>query len=255
MSLRLQTAFQVQNLPDEQNNAAFEVIMPEIDLKYGLGKEDNNSTTSSESSSWVGSAIDKLKSVATGIGSFMSKYTPIVEEINFTPRSFKVENRRVRTGWINFATDLENMQQAEFTFFCSNGMLTQYYLDAWNRMIFNPNYEYFNPVSFYKKDIHVYFNGLGSIGVSEVSSSAHFTMKGAFPVKQGSYKLAYSKEPERLRLSCTFVYDRLVPDESLATKAIVSELVTSGGVALIDKGLTALNSDTNGGSGKLDYYD
>lgn len=207
MSMRFQTAFQVENLPDEQNNAAFEVIMPTLKL-YG----------------------DRT-------------YCPVVLEIEFTPRAFKTETRRVRTGWLNFAVDLENMSTAGLTFYCSQNMLTQYYLDTWSNLIFNKDGEYFNGMSNYKKDIEVYFYGAGNIGVSEVSASAHFTLKGAFPIKQRSYSMAYSKDPKRLTISADFAYDRLYIDPKYANKGIWLELLTTAGMSAIDRGITMLSRD------------
>ena len=207
MSMRFQTAFQVENLPDEQNNAAFEVIMPTLKL-YG----------------------DRT-------------YCPVVLEIEFAPRAFKTETRRVRTGWLNFAVDLENMSTAGLTFYCSQNMLTQYYLDTWSNLIFNKDGEYFNGMSNYKKDIEVYFYGAGNIGVSEVSASAHFTLKGAFPIKQRSYSMAYSKDPKRLTISADFAYDRLYIDPKYANKGIWLELLTTAGMSAIDRGISSLSRD------------
>lgn len=207
MSMRFQTAFQVENLPDEQNNAAFEVIMPTLKL-YG----------------------DRT-------------YCPVVLEIEFTPRAFKTETRRVRTGWLNFAVDLENMSTAGLTFYCSQNMLTQYYLDTWSNLIFNKDGEYFNGMSNYKKDIEVYFYGAGNIGVSEVSAFAHFTLKGAFPIKQRSYSMAYSKDPKRLTISADFAYDRLYIDPKYANEGIWLELITTAGMSAIDRGITMLSRD------------
>ena len=211
MTMRFQTAFQVENLPDEQNNAAFEVIMPTLKL-YS----------------------DKRSFIPMD-------YCPVVLEIEFTPRAFKTETRRVRTGWLNFAVDLENMSTAGLTFYCSQNMLTQYYLDTWSNLIFNKDGEYFNGMSNYKKDIEVYFYGAGNLGVSEVSASAHFTLKGAFPVKQRSYSMAYSKDPKRLTISADFAYDRLYIDPKYAKKGITAELITSGGMSAIS---SLLNSNS-----------
>ena len=37
--------------------------------------------------------------------------------------------------------------------FCSAGMMTQYYLETWKRLVFNPYGEYYNPGNIYKKNI------------------------------------------------------------------------------------------------------
>lgn len=235
MSLRLQTAFQIQNLPDEQNDNSFEVILPQLDL---FAKPKSNESKGFLSRTW---------GAITGDGPCY--YRPIVEEITFTPQSIKSEGRRVRNYWINVPGSMENMKAVKMTLFCSQSMLTQYYLDAWKNLIYNKHGEYFNSMSEYKKDIEIYFYGAGNIGVSEVSAVAHFTMKGAFPVSQDTYKLQYSDNPKRLTLGVSFVYDRLVADEKLAHKGYLLETLSTGGLSVLDNFINGLTED-----GQTDLY-
>lgn len=231
MTLRFQTAVQVENLPDEQINSAFEVVMPSLDILPSDEKVD---------------VSDR------------SLYTPIVEEITFNLPGFKKESRRIRTGWLNFVTDVNNVQDANITMFCSQNMLTQYYMDAWYNLIYNKDGEYFNNVNDYKKNIEVYFYGGASSsiinGISNLISGgdtstavAHFTLSGAFPISQSSYSLKYSDDPTRLTITATFAYDKLVPDLRMASSGIMTELLQTGGMSMLDSFLTG-NFNMSGSS-------
>jgi hypothetical protein len=233
MSFRFQTAFQVENLPDEQNDNSFEVLLPQLDL-FQTGKSS-------------GGFFSGLIGSFTGEGPCL--YRPIVEGISFQPQAIKTEARRIRNYYINIPVDFDNMKTVDITLFCSQSMLSQYYLDAWQNLIFNKQGEYFNPVSKYKKDIEIYFYGAGNIGVSEVSAVAHFTMKGAFPISQSDYKLSYTDNPKRLTLLATFAYDRLVPDLKLAKKGFLLETLSSGGMTVLDGLISNLTEDS-----KTDLY-
>ena len=227
MSLRFQSQLQVNALPDEQIESNFEVVMP----KLSLTDDSRNIPVSAGNKSWFSSILSTL-------GGTFTDYTPIVEEITFTPKSFKTETRRVRTGWLNVANDIENYGDVNITFFCSAGMLIQYYLDAWRRLIFNNDGEYYNPMQVYKRNIEVYFFGPGNIG-AVTPKAAHFTLKGCFPYSQDSYKLAYKDNPQRLRISTKFKVDKIVTDESVATSSIISETVTSP-TGIVDKAISNL---------------
>lgn len=248
MSFKFQTAVQVENIADEQNDAAFEVIMPEMDLYKLFPKTSNTTTTENKTDV---NASDKTENSDSKP---KTKYwSPIVEEISFTPRSFKTTTGRIRSQWLNFVADLENMQNARITMFCSQNMLTEYYLLAWNNLIYNQEGEYFNGVNYYKRDIEVYLHGsaissLTSVVVNDdhTMATARFTLKGAFPIKQDSFKLKYSKDPKRLTISADFVYDRLVPDEKLAKSAIWSETIST-------LGLSNLSDWIFGGNGTNKY--
>lgn len=235
MTMRFQTAFQVQNLPDEQNDNSFEIILPRLDLSECFDP------AYTETASYVEDTNTFITRVQGSSGAAYM-YTPIVEKIEFTPQGFKTEKRRIRSQYINFVVDLEEMHTATMTLFCSQNMLTQYYLEAWKNKIYNKAGEYFNPVTYYKKDIEIYFYGAGNLGVSEVSAAAHFTMKGAFPISQGKYHLEYSDKPKRLVVDVTFAFDKLVTDTTLAKKGVWTEGLSTLGMSQLDNFMTYLSS-------------
>jgi hypothetical protein len=216
MSLRFQSAIQVAALPDEQIDNQFEVIMPTLNLvDYDANESICNSNTGLIS--------------PTGIFT----YTPIVEEITFGTRNFKTATRRVRTGWCNLPDDTENWKDVSITMFCSAGMLTQYYLNAWKALVFNTNGEYFNPMKVYKKNIEVFIYGPGNVGVQTLATG-HYTLVGCFPYDQDNYKLRYSGDPKRITLTQRFKVDRVMFESTCAKKAVIEELVTSP-LSLMDK--------------------
>lgn len=218
MSLKFASQLNVDALPAEALNSDFEVIMPSLNII--LQSASKNTKSATDASSFLTLAKESI------IGSSISyNYVPVVEEIRFTPRSFKTETRRVRTQWVNVACDIENLKQVEIIMFCSNGMLTQYYLDAWRNLVYDKDGEYYNPISVYKKNIEVYFYGAASVG--SFIPVAHFTLKGCFPVSQGSYDLKYSNKPDRLRISANFAVDRIVCDNTMARSSAIRELCTS----------------------------
>lgn len=231
--LRFQSQLQIDNIADEQLDNQFEVVMPTLYLNGKQKKTDNSWT--SLSGIW-----DNVTGAASNA---YNAYTPIVEEIVFGVRNFGTNSRRVRTGWCNVPDDIQNYQDVSITFFCSSGMLIQYYLDSWKKLIFDDDGEYYNPMSVYKKDIEVYFFGPGNIGVGSLSV-AHYTLKGCFPYYQDTYKLEYTEDPKRLRLMAKFKMDKIVFDSTLKNKAIVSELVSSP-LSIGDKLISGLFSKSS----------
>lgn len=219
MSLRFQSQLLIDCLPDEQLENQFEVIMPTLPL------------LSKANSGLLG---------AVGLDS----YTPIVEEITFGVKNFTTDTRRVRTGWCNVPADIENYKDIVITFFCSSGMLTQYYLAAWKSLVFDEDGEYYNPMHVYKKNIEVFFYGPGNVG-AVVPPVAHYTLYGCFPYSQDLYKLKYESEPKRLRITQSFKCDKIVADYSLAKSSIIAETVTSP-TSIVDKAITGLTSDPVG---------
>lgn len=218
MSLRFQSQLLIDSLPDEQLENQFEVIMPTLSL---LNKEDSNAFMSFTN---------------------LDSYTPIVEEITFGVKNFTTDTRRVRTGWCNVPADIENYKDVIITFFCSSGMLTQYYLAAWKSLIFDEDGEYYNPMQTYKKNIEVFFYGPGNVG-AVVPPVAHYTLYGCFPYSQDIYKLRYESEPKRLRLTQYFKCDKIVADSNLAKSSIIAETITSP-TSLVDKAITSLTGST-----------
>ena len=181
MGLRFTSQLMIDNLPDEQFTDQFEVIMPALPLDG-----DNNRGFLSNLTGMI--------------------YRPIVEEITFGFKNFSTDTRRVRTGWYNVPKDIENYHEVKISMFCSSNMLTQYYLEAWRDLIFNPVGEYYYPGSHYKKNIEVFMYGSG--GNSAVTSffmpKFHYTLKGCFPCSQEDFKLEYTDNPQRFRISTNF---------------------------------------------------
>ena len=227
MSLRFQSALMIENLPDEQLESSFEVIMPSLSL--------NPDTFS-------GSGI--LTNLANSIVNTVSSYQPIVESIVFGVRNFGNAAKRIRTGWCNIPDDIQNYQDVSITMFCSSGMLTQYYLAAWKALIFNQDGEFYYPMCNYKKNIEVFFFGPGNIG-AVVPPVAHFTLQGCYPSKQEPYKLQYDSNPKRLRITQSFKVDRVVYDTLLKNSSILQETVTSP-TSLLDKAITTLSPGASG---------
>ena len=228
MSLRFASQLNIDALPAEALNSDFEVIMPTLNVILNSNGGSNKNE----------GALTKVKNALFG-NSVSYNYTPIVEEIQFKPRSFKVETRRIRTQWINVPSDLENLGKVQIIMFCSNGMLTQYYLDAWRNLIFDKNGEYYNPMDVYKKNIEVYFYGAASVG--SFIPVAHFTLKGCFPITQSEFNMKYSNQPDRLRISADFSVDRIVTDMSMAKAAAIRELITSP-LSIADRAFQSLSS-------------
>ena len=218
MGLRFTSQLIIDNLPDEQLNDQFEVVMPTLAL-------DSDETRG-------------FWSKVTGM-----KYQPIVEEITFGHRNFTTDTRRVRTGWLNVPNDIENYHQVKITMFCPASMATQYYLEAWKRQIFNDEGEYYYPNSHYKKNIHVFIYGPGGTGVlgsaldsaakllsgSDTGLKCHYTLVGCFPCMEKDFEFKYTNDPERFRILATFSVDRVIVDTSsrLIRNAMNAELATS----------------------------
>lgn len=229
--LRFQSQSQVSALPDEAIDNSWEVLMPSISLTDPIGQNSSGSN-------------GILSSIWNGVGNFLSSYTPVVEEITFGVTSFKTNTRRIRTMWCNVPEDINNYDEAMITFFCSAGMLTQYYLSAWRQLVYNAEGEYFYPMSMYKKNIEVWLYGPGNIGIGG-AATMHFTLQGCFPYKQQVFKLQYKDDPQRLRITANFKVDKVVYEVSAAKKAIAEELITSP-TGLVDKALSTLSSYVDG---------
>lgn len=235
--LRFQSALQVDYLADEATDDRFEVIMPKLDL---LNYSNNRASCNCRCSSLnFGTLWDKFSSI---VG--LSSYQPVVEEISFKPLSFKSETRRVRTGYYNVPSDIEQYGDVTVTMFCDANMLTQYYLSAWRAMMFNGTGEFYYSGSVYKKNIDVYIYGPGNIQ-AESLATCHFILMGCFPSSQENYKLAYSMEPKRLTLTQTFKVDKVVFDSSNAYSSIMQNTIASPS-SLVDKAIT--NLLINGGT-------
>lgn len=235
MSLRFQSQLQVDNIADTQLDNQFEVIMPSLPL------------LSDKSTSWT-----SLSGILNNTG--LSTYTPIVEEITFGVKNFTTDTRRVRTGWCNVPADIENYRDVTLTFYCSSGMLTQYYLAAWKSLIFDADGEYYNPMAVYKKNIEVFFYGAGNIGAI-VPEAAHYTLKGCFPYSQEIYKLKYSNEPQRLRITQLFKVDAVVANYNTAKSSIISETITSPLSAVSNVVYNAATNIFGGGASKYSADD
>jgi len=235
--LRFQTGLQVDYIADEATDDRFEVIMPKLDLlNYSSNRASCNCSCSSLS---LGSLWDKFSSI---VG--LTSYQPIVEEISFRPLAFKSETRRVRTGYYNVPSDIEQYGDVTVTMFCDANMLTQYYLSAWRAVMFNQTGEFYYPASLYKKNIDVYIYGPGNIQ-AEVLATCHFILMGCYPSSQDNYKFRYSMDPKRLTITQTFKVDKVVFDDVNAYSSIIQNTVTSPS-SLVDRAIT--NLLTNGGT-------
>lgn len=225
MSLRFTSQLNIDNLPDEQLDNQFEVIMPSIDISF-------SETT-----------LGLFKQLET-MSSWYS-YTPIVEEIVFGTRNFTTDSRRVRTGWFNVPNDIEKFHEAKITMFCPASMITQYYLEAWKKLIFNDQGEYYYPFSHYKKNIEIYIYGpMGNTaGITNLIPECHITLQGCFPFSQKDYEFEYKEDPKRLRILATFNVDNVKIDTSVGKNALNREFITSP-TSILDKGLSMLNSSS-----------
>lgn len=241
MSLRFASQLNVDALPAEALNSEFEVIMPSLNIILQSASKNAKSKNIKDVITDAANLFERAKNALIG-NSISYNYTPIVEQIRFTPRSFKLDQRRIRTQWTNVPADLENLKQVEIVMFCSNGMLTQYYLDAWRNLVFDKDGEYYNPMEVYKKNIEVYFYGATSIG--SFIPVAHFTLKGCFPVSQSSYDLKYSNKPNRIQITANFSVDRIVCDNSLAKSAAMRELAASP-LSIADRLLSSLTESAS----------
>lgn len=222
--LRFQSQVEISSIADELVENQWEVLMPSLNIK------DFNANI-------CGCSNTFMSSISSVLG--LEKYTPIVEQINFRPQSFKNTAQRVRTGWINLPEDKENYDIVTITMFCSAGMLTQYYLDAWKSMMFNEEGEFFYPSYMYKKNIEIYIYGPGNIQLEQASAVAHFTLQGAYPFSQEPYKFTYTNNPKRVRITASFRIDKIVWDKNLANSSIIQELLTSP-TSLVDKAITTV---------------
>lgn len=229
MSLRFTSQLQVDNLPDEQIEDQFEVIMPELELNPTIN-DDNPMTEGMSTSGWWS---------RLGKGLIGMSYRPIVEEIIFGPRKFITDTRRVRTGWYNVPKDIDNYSDVQITMFCPNTMQTQYYLEAWKALMFNEEGEYYRNGNVYKKNIEVYIYGPGGNGLtSTFIPSLHYTLQGCFPYLQTDYKLQYTNDPRRLRISAMFKVDKVVLDKTSSIARGITELITSP-TSILDKLITS----------------
>ena len=148
------------------------------------------------------------------------QYRPIVEEITFAPLGFEnSKNIRAITTYYNVPVDKQDAKEANITFYCDTNMRAQYYIRAWRAMIFNEEDEYYYLPYQYKRDILVYFYGLGS-----VSPIITYRLKGCYPLLQDDFTLKYSKDAERVRISQKFNVDRV----------IIGEKIGVGGSGLMD---------------------
>ena len=238
--LRFQSQVQIDNLPDEQIDSKWECTLPSIELDTALG----------------------------GV-----KYAPIVEEIVFRGTSFSNEEFRVATRFYTIPTDRQSFGECTMTLFCEQGMLPIYYLQSWRNLMFDPKHQFYycntsnennafkilssntnasvdrmeynsayknqiNAVSNWKKNIEIYFYGLGS-----VTPIAHATLYNAYPVSQGDYSLQYSLQPKRFRINCTFRYDNIIWDSSYRNSAIISSLLAGNPIgSLMDQGMNYLSN-------------
>lgn len=234
---RFQSALELDYISDCATDDRFEVIMPALDLiDYSKNKASCYCSCSALNQ---GSLWDKFATKLTE-----SSYHPIVEEITFKPLAFKSETRRVRTGYYNLPSDIEQYGDISVTMFCDANMLAQYYLTAWRSLIFNASGEFYYPATMYKKNIDVYIYGPGGLQSPDFAA-CHFILMGCYPSSQENYKLSYSMTPKRMTITQTFKVDKVVFDSSTARSSILTNAITSPS-SLIDTAIS--NLLTNGGT-------
>ena len=218
MSLRFASQLCIDNLPDEQLNDQFEVIMPALSLD--------------------------ADSKASFFGQKLYSYQPIVEEITFGHRNFALDTRRVRTGWFGVPKDIERYHEAKITMFCPASMDTKYYLEAWRKLIFNDEGEYYYSFNNYKKNIDIYIYGPGSnLGNLLGLQKCHITLQGCFPYSEKDWEFEYSDDPKRFRVLATFNVDNVKIDTTVAKQAMLEGMITSP-TSMLDKALSAITSST-----------
>jgi len=229
--LRFASQLAVDNLPDEQLTDQFEVIMPEL----GIMPTDDIPIEEQ----------GLISAVSNGLGGFLYRYRPIVEQITFPQLAFETETRRIRTGWYQVPKDIRQYNDVKIVMFCSAAMTTQHYLDAWKDLMYNKRGEYYYPGARYKKNIEVFVYGSGGTGlVGTVVPKNHWTLCGCFPAEQEDYQLEYTDDPKRFRIQATFKVDNIIKDKSATRSTVISEMVTSP-TGIFDRGLSALSSNSD----------
>lgn len=261
MSLRFSSQLAIDNLPDEQTNDQFEVIMPTLYLNNDeANRVAQHDIRKKEAASRWDNARDSLKklgsnlasSVGFGVEENLKSYQPIVEEIAFPQQGFVTETRRVRTGWLNLTKDLENLHEVSITMFCPQDMSTQQYLQAWQNMIFNKKGEFYYSSQIYKRNIVILQWGPALAGglAGQHLNYTKYTLCGCFPKAQDDYKLAYSNKPERFRIMATFCVDKIICDFSNSNTVPLLSTPTSivgnvlEGIGNTTGGALGLNEDT-----------
>ena len=207
MSLRFQSQLSVDMMPDEQIDNRWEVVMPKMQLQTGIG--------------------------------INYPYYPIVESIHFAPLGFKNStNVRAVTTYYNVPIDKEDAKEANLTMYCDTGMLAQYYIKSWKKLIFNEDHEFYYYPWQYKRDIYVLFYGFGG-----TIPTAKYILKGCYPITQSDFELQYTRDPKRLRITQKFNVDRVITDDSTMSKSILSTFVSGNPLGILSD--TALAETTN----------
>lgn len=233
MGLRFTSQLCVDNLPDEQLTDQFEVIMPELNL---LPQDETHYQAIRD-----GTVHELTEKITDGFSIY--KYRPIVEEISFGQMCFTTATRRVRTGWYQVPTDIKTYNDLQIVMFCSSAMTTQHYLDAWKALMFNKRGEYYYPGAHYKKNIDLFIYGPGGTGgIGSLIPKTHYTFVGCFPFQQEDYKLEYTDDPKRFRISAQFKVDNIIKDMTSAKASIITELVSSP-TSIMDRALSSLSSN------------
>lgn len=227
MSIRFRSQLNIDLMPDEQLDNRWEVMMPM--LKIPMSESEFPKVGVTDYSGYP--------------------YMPTVEAIHFSPLGFKsTTNNRAVTNFYNVPSDKEDSRDTNITMYCDTGMIVQYYLAVWKKMVYNVEHEFYYQPWQYKKDIEVYFYGAGS-----VMPSAHFTLKGCYPTVQSDFELQYSRDPKRLRITQKFNVDRVSVDTKLAAWGALSTLTNGNPLGVLsDIGLSGLYTTVGVGSGSME---
>lgn len=208
MGYRFQHQLQVDNLPDPMLDNAWEVIMPQIDIRQYLGtNEKDNENVSGKIWSLANSTI----------------YAPIVEQIVFAPAGFKnSQDIRAVTHFYGIPEDTEEAKEINLTFYCDTSLMVQYYLYAWREQIFNREHEFYYMPHQYKKDIVVLM-----YGNHNTLASMKYILKGCYPILQDDFELTYTRTPKRMRITQKFNVDRVELDKTFLSRSIANNWFTN----------------------------
>ena len=174
MSSKFRSQLNVDNIQDPFISNLWEVMLPELSISHMV--PGNNS------------------------------YAPIVEEITFAPLGFEHSpDIRAITTYYSVPIDKRDAQEANITMYCENDMKAQYYIKAWQEMMFNQEHEFYYEPWQYKRDIII-----NMYSPTESTPVLQYFLKGCFPLLQNDIQLKYSKQPGRLTITQKFNVDRVV---------------------------------------------
>lgn len=173
MSTKFRSQLSVDNIQDPFISNLWEVLLPELYISHFVPGNDS--------------------------------YAPIVEEITFAPLGFDhSQDIRAITTYYSVPVDKQDAKEANITMYCENDMKAQYYIKAWQEMMFNQQHEFYYEPWQYKRDIII-----NMYSPAESTPVLQYFLKGCFPLLQNDISLKYSKQPGRLTITQKFNVDRV----------------------------------------------